>query len=73
MDPFTDSCEPPCGCWELNSGPLEEQLVVTQVKEYFSHRTSELPRESEVGWPEVKAALFQFLLCGLPPDGVLQS
>jgi len=25
-DPITDGCEPPCGCWELNSGPLEEQL-----------------------------------------------
>jgi hypothetical protein len=24
----TDSCEPPCGCWELNSGPLEEQSVL---------------------------------------------
>jgi hypothetical protein len=22
---ITDGCEPPCGCWELNSGPLEEQ------------------------------------------------
>jgi len=22
--PFTDGCEPPCGYWELNSGPLEE-------------------------------------------------
>jgi hypothetical protein len=21
-------CEPPCGCWELNSGPLEEQSVL---------------------------------------------
>jgi hypothetical protein len=21
----TDGCEPPRGCWELNSGPLEEQ------------------------------------------------
>jgi hypothetical protein len=21
----TDGCEPPCGCWDLNSGPLEEQ------------------------------------------------
>jgi hypothetical protein len=20
-DPVTDGCEPPCGCWELNSGP----------------------------------------------------
>jgi hypothetical protein len=25
--PITDGCEPPCGCWELNSGPLEEQSV----------------------------------------------
>jgi hypothetical protein len=22
-----DSCELPCGCWELNLGPLEEQPV----------------------------------------------
>jgi hypothetical protein len=22
-----DGCELPCGCWELNPGPLEEQLV----------------------------------------------
>ena len=24
----TDCCELPCGCWELNKGPLEEQPVV---------------------------------------------
>jgi hypothetical protein len=23
-----DGCEPPCGCWELNSGPLGEQPVL---------------------------------------------
>jgi hypothetical protein len=23
-----DGCESPCGCWELNSGPLEEQPVL---------------------------------------------
>jgi hypothetical protein len=23
-----DGCEPPCGCWDLNSGPLEEQSVL---------------------------------------------
>jgi hypothetical protein len=27
-DPITDGCEPPCGCWELNSGLLEEQSVL---------------------------------------------
>ena len=27
-DPITDSCEPPRGCWELNSGPLGEQSML---------------------------------------------
>jgi hypothetical protein len=27
-DPTTDSCRPPCVCWDLNSGPLEEQSVL---------------------------------------------
>jgi hypothetical protein len=27
-DLITDGCEPPCGCWDLNSGPLEEQSVL---------------------------------------------
>ena len=27
-DIITDGCEPPCGCWELNSGPLEEQAML---------------------------------------------
>jgi hypothetical protein len=26
-DLIMDGCEPPCGCWELNSDPLEEQTV----------------------------------------------
>ena len=27
-DPITDGCEPPCGGWDLNSGPLEQQSVL---------------------------------------------
>ena len=27
-DLVTDGSEPPCGCWDLNSGPLEEQSVL---------------------------------------------
>ena len=27
-DPITDGYEPPCGCWELNSGPQKEQSVL---------------------------------------------
>jgi hypothetical protein len=29
-DLITNGCEPPCGCWELNSGPLQEQSVLTR-------------------------------------------
>jgi hypothetical protein len=28
LNPAIDDCEPPCGCWELNSGPLEEQSAL---------------------------------------------
>jgi hypothetical protein len=27
-DPFTDGCEPPCVCCDLNSGPLGKQSVL---------------------------------------------
>jgi hypothetical protein len=27
-DAITDGCEPPCGCWDLNSEPPEEQSVL---------------------------------------------
>ena len=27
-DSITDGCEPPCGCWDLNSEPLEKQPVL---------------------------------------------
>ena len=27
LGPITDGCEPPHGCWKLNSGPLEEQSM----------------------------------------------
>ena len=25
-----DGCDPPCGCWELNPGPEQEQGLFTQ-------------------------------------------
>ena len=30
---ITDGCELPCGCWELNPGPLEEQLVILTIEQ----------------------------------------
>ena len=26
--PITNGCEAPCGCWEMNAEPLEEQTVL---------------------------------------------
>jgi hypothetical protein len=31
-DPIIDGCEPPCSCWELNSGHLQEQSVLLNTK-----------------------------------------
>jgi hypothetical protein len=32
LDLITDGCEPPCGSWELNSEPLEEQSVLSAAE-----------------------------------------
>ena len=49
-DLITDGCEPPCGCWELNSGPLEEQAMILTSEPslqplyiYFSQERVPLP------------------------------
>jgi hypothetical protein len=38
-EPITDGCEPPYGCWELNSGPLEEQSVILTAEPSFQPPT----------------------------------
>jgi hypothetical protein len=43
-DPITDGCEPPCSCWELNSGPLEEQSVLLITESSLQPRTPPLKR-----------------------------
>ena len=30
-----DGCELPCGCWELNSGPLQEQEVFLYIEPFL--------------------------------------
>jgi hypothetical protein len=32
LDTITDGCKPPCGCWGLNSRPLEKQPVLLTSK-----------------------------------------
>jgi hypothetical protein len=35
-----DGCEPPCGCWELNLGPLEDQslLLTTEPPPHLQNK-----------------------------------
>jgi hypothetical protein len=37
-DSITDGCEPLCGCWELNSGPSEEQSVLLTTESSLQPR-----------------------------------
>ena len=34
-DPITDGFEQPCGCWKLNSGPLEDQAMLLTSEPSF--------------------------------------
>ena len=35
-----DGCEPPCGCWELNSGHLEEQSVLLTTESSLQSKST---------------------------------
>jgi hypothetical protein len=51
-DPITDGFKPPCGCWELNSGPLEEQSVLLTAITYWmpcAHYSLSLGRRLATG------------------------
>ena len=41
----TDGCEPPCGCWELNPGPLLEQQVLITTECNFLKE--DVPHQNE--------------------------
>ncbi len=50
---ITDGCEPPCGCWHLNSGPLEEHLVLLPTE----------PSLQPSQWPLTQHHLVYFTRC----------
>jgi hypothetical protein len=55
-DSITDNCELPCGCWELNSGPLEEQPSISPPDFFFKKRfrtqSERGPEQAGAGWSE---------------------
>jgi hypothetical protein len=42
-DHIVDGYEPQCGCWELKSGPLEEQTVLLIAETFFLALEFETP------------------------------
>ena len=38
----TDSCKLPCGCWELNTGPLEEQPALLNAEPFLQPNIKDL-------------------------------
>jgi hypothetical protein len=49
-DPITDGLEPPCGCWELNSGHLEEQSVLLTAEPSLQPLTVQFFRNESIMW-----------------------
>ena len=41
-DLIMDGCEPPCGCWDLNSGPSEEQSMLLTAEPFLQPHFSTL-------------------------------
>jgi hypothetical protein len=56
-DIIIDDDEPPCGCWDLNSGPLEEQSVHLTAEPSLQHQKVFLIIVCEAGmcvWAELR-------------------
>jgi hypothetical protein len=56
-DPIIDDCEPPCGFWELSSGPLEEQPVLLIISSDISPSLEHLVFKGEPEWAVVWRAV----------------
>ena len=59
-DPITDGCKALCRCWELNSGPLEEQPVLL---------TSELSLQPTTRTGTFKSFIIDVIIDWLWPHG----
>ena len=46
-DLISDGREPSCGCWKLNSGPLEEQAKLLPTEPSLQPRGQALKEEAE--------------------------
>jgi hypothetical protein len=69
--PIIDGCEPPSSCWELNSGPLEEQLVLLTAEPSLhplwvlfvkqGHRQFSVGQENSITYRDISLFHMKFL------------
>ncbi|ERE67533.1 rhomboid-related protein 3 [Cricetulus griseus] len=52
-DLIIGGCEPPCGCWELNSGPVEEQPVLLTSEPSFQPPRKSVLKASDISQENV--------------------
>jgi len=57
-DPNTNGCEPPCGCWELNSGPLAEQLVFWTAEPSLQPQVTFLMMETNFAFGKLTMTIY---------------
>ena len=62
-DPIADACEPPCGCWELNSGPLEEQSGLLTAEPSLQPHVHVLSSSSTLKNPKSRDDGLQSFVC----------
>lgn len=54
-----DYCEPPCGCYDLNPGPLKEQQVFSTASHLYSFFKNSFP-EFFVFYKSLKSVLITY-------------
>ena len=52
-----DGCEPPCGCWDLNSGPSEEQSVLLTAEPSLQPQIVLFKEFTWASFPRIKATV----------------
>ena len=62
-DPITDGCEPPCGCWEMNSGLLEEQSVLLNSEPPLQPLDSIIIEHKHTQHNNLKTKLHKYICC----------
>jgi hypothetical protein len=65
-----DGCEPPCGCWDLSSGPSEEQSALLTTE---PSRQPPMNISKQVYSPHILLAFLFYYLCWVVARGEVEK